>query len=255
MPWRRHGQTRKRWRYVGVYGHEVMLCAAQAQVGPLSQCFWALWDRDGRHAYAHTRMRPGGSEVVMDGADIEVNSGQLRARLRLGDSAPVEAICPSGDGWGWTRKRAGIPVTGTIEMEGRRWVVDARGVDDQSAGYHKRHTSWRWSAGVGRAVDGRPVAWNLVEGINDPAERSERAIWVDGEPTEPQPVSFRGMAGVEFSDGSLLSFAAESERARKDNVLVFRSSYRHLFGAFAGSLGGVELAEGLGVMEEHDAVW
>ena len=35
MPLRRDGQTRKRWRYVGVFGEELMLCAARAEVGPL----------------------------------------------------------------------------------------------------------------------------------------------------------------------------------------------------------------------------
>ena len=49
MPLRSNGQTRKRWRYVGVFGEELMLCAARAQIGPLSQSFWVFWDRSGRH--------------------------------------------------------------------------------------------------------------------------------------------------------------------------------------------------------------
>lgn len=254
MPLRSAGQTRKRWRYVGFYGPGVMLCAARAQVGPLSQCFWQFWDGDGR-GYANTRLRPGSAEVRMDGAEIEIEAADLRARLRLGDSTPVETICPSGSGWGWTRKRAGVPIRGTIETTEGRWALDGHGVDDESAGYQKRRTSWLWSAGVGRAVDGRPLAWNLVEGINDPPVNSERSIWIDGEPVEPAPVSFDGLAGVRFAEGSALEFTAASERARNDNFLVFRSRYRHLFGEFRGSLGGVELAEGFGVIEEHDAVW
>ncbi len=63
------------------------------------------------------------------------------------------------------------------------------------------------------------------------------------------------MTAIKFADGAELSFTPGSERARDDNFLVFRSSYRHLFGEFRGSLDGVELAEGLGVMEQHDAVW
>jgi hypothetical protein len=99
------------------------------------------------------------------------------------------------------------------------------------------------------------VAWNLVSGINDPPERSERGIWVEGVPSEPAPVSFAGLESIAFSDGARLSFAAESERARNDNLLVFRSRYRHRFGTFSGSLGGIELADGFGVMEEHEARW
>ena len=246
---------RKRWRYVAVFAPEVMLCAAHAQVGPFGQSFWAVWDRQEGRLHDHTRMRPGGAEVVMAGPDVEINSRQVRARLRLGDSLPVEAICPSSDGWGWTRKRAGVPVKGTVEAAGRRWEIDGHGVDDESAGYHQRHTSWHWCAGVGSATDGRPLAWNLVTGINDPPEHSERAIWVAGVPVEPPPVSFKGTAGVEFPGGADLSFTAEAERKRDDNMLVVRSRYRHLFGAFSGSLNGIDLADGLGVMEEHDALW
>lgn len=255
MPLRSRGQTRKIWRYVGFYSPELMLCAARAQVGPLGQCFWALWDRERDRSYANTRLRPGSREVRMDGSVIEIEADELRASLRLGDSSPVETICPSGSAWGWTRKRSGVPISGTIETPDGRWEVDGHGVDDQSAGYQKRRTSWHWSAGIGVAKDGRPLAWNLVEGINDPLASSERAIWLDGTPAEPAPVSFKGLEGVEFADGELLSFTPGSERARDDNFLVFRSSYRHRFGDFSGSLGGIELAEGFGVMEQHDAVW
>jgi hypothetical protein len=37
--------------------------------------------------------------------------------------------------------------------------------------------------------------------------------------------------------------------------VLIRSDYRHRFGSFSGSLGDVELARGLGVVEEHDARW
>ena len=40
------------------------------------------------------------------------------------------------------------------------------------------------------------------------------------------------------------------------NLLVMRSRYRQPFGTFTGTLpGGIELAEGYGVMEEHDVLW
>lgn len=256
MPLRRDGQLRKRWRYVGVFGEELMLCAARAQVGPLGQSFWVLWDRQDGRRLAHTSLRPGSGEVRMEGSSIEIEARQLRASLELGEGVPVESICPSGTGWGWTRKRAGVPVSGTVEADGRRWEVEALAVDDESAGYHRRHTSWLWSSGVGRVADGRAVAWNLVEGINDPPRESERAIWVEGEPYEPAPVSFRGLEAIELADGGgRLEFADECERARSENFLLIRSRYRLRFGAFSGSLDGLPLADGLGVMEDHQAVW
>lgn len=255
MPLRAHGQNRKRWRYVGVFGAELMLCAARAEIGPLGQCFWVMWDREGRVHSSHTSLRPGTREVSFDGSRLEIDAADLRASLRLGQCLPIESICPSGSGWGWTRKRAGVPIEGTVEVPGRRWDVSARGVDDESAGYHQRHTSWRWSAGVGRAEDGRRLAWNLVEGVNDPAADSERAIWVDGEPSEPAPVRFRDGRAIEFAAGPPLEFASESAHARDENFLLLSSRYRHDFGSFSGSLAGIPLTEGLGVMEEHDARW
>lgn len=254
MPLRRDGQTRKRWRYVGIFGPELMLCAARAEVGPLGQAFWVMWERQARRHYARTTLRPGSREVTMDGPSVEIDSPGLRASLRLGEIAPIESICPSGSGWGWTRKRAGVPIEGTVEIPGRRWQVSAYGVDDESAGYHRRRTSWRWSAGVGQARDGRALAWNLVEGVNDPATNSERAIWVGGEPAEPAPVDFHGMDAIDLG-GERLDFATESRHARDENFLLFSSRYRHRFGTFSGSLAGLPLAEGFGVMEEHDAVW
>jgi Domain of unknown function (DUF2804), C-terminal len=255
MPLRRDGQNRKRWRYVGLFAEELMLCAARAEVGPLTQSFWVLLDRGSGSQYAHTALRPGSREVTMDGPSVEIDAPGLRASLNLGDCAPVESICPSGSGWGWTRKRAGVPIEGTVEIPGRRWQVSAGGIDDESAGYHQRHTSWRWSAGVGRSSDGRALAWNLVEGVNDPAQNSERGIWVDGVPTEPPPVRFDGAGAINLQGGDRLGFAAESAHARDDDYLLFGSRYRHGFGSFTGSLGGHRLAEGLGVMEQHDAVW
>jgi Protein of unknown function (DUF2804) len=255
MPLWSGGQLRKRWRYVGVFGEELMLCAARAEIGPFRQSFWVLWDRRERRRYAGTSLRPGSRQVRMEGERIEVESRQVRARLVLGDAEPIEARCPSGRAWAWTRKRAGVPVRGTVEVAGRRWEVDTLAVDDESAGHHRRHTSWLWSAGVGAAADGRAVAWNLVEGINDPPRGSERAIWVDGAPHEPASVSFDSLDGIDFADGGRLGFEAECERTRRDNLLLLRSRYRLRFGTFSGALEGLPLAEGLGVMEEHDAHW
>jgi hypothetical protein len=255
MPLLDHGQLRKRWRYVAAFDERVMLCAARAEVGPLTQSFWLLWDREGQRHWAHTALRPGSREVVLEGPLLEIDAEGLRATLRLGDAEPIETICPSGASTAWTRKRAGMSVEGTVEVPGRRWELDGRGIDDESAGHHARHTSWRWSAGIGSSVEGRPLAWNLVEGINDPPQGSERAIWVDGQPQEPPPCRFDAMGTIDIDAAGALRFAPESDHARDDNYLLFRSRYRHRFGSFTGSLAGCELATGLGVMEEHDALW
>ena len=265
LPLFKHGQLRKRWRYVGVFSEELMLCAARAEVGPLTQSFWIFWDRQGRNHAARTILLPGSREVTLDGPRLEIDGPDLRASLRLGEVPPIETTCPSGKteawkekvAWGWKfNVTTNVTLTVTIDTvaPGWRWLVCGRGVDEESAGHHQRHTSWRWSAGVGESTDGCAVAWNLVEGINDPPSGSERAIWLDGEPSEPPPVRFQG-EGIDFAAGGRLEFHGESEHVHDENYLLIRSDYRHRFGSFSGALGGVELAAGLGVMEEHDALW
>jgi hypothetical protein len=278
MPLRRGGTWRKRWRYVGAFSDEFLVCAARVQVGPLGQTFWVLWDRRERRMLDSTRLMVPGArgEVWTEGLDgdgrldyapdegsrvrIEARhpeAGEVRAFLRLGQGEWVEAVCPTAEGeYVWTRKRSDVPVQCDVRIAERRWRTDARGVEDESAGYHPHHTIWSWSAGVGRTKDGSLVGWNLVSGINDPPERSERAIWLDGRPSEPGPVTFDRLGAIEFDDGSRIEFAAECERRMAENRLLVRYSYRQPFGTFTGTLpGGLELERGLGVMEHHDARW
>jgi hypothetical protein len=101
--------------------------------------------------------------------------------------------------------------------------------------------------------DGRAVAWNLVEGVNDAAADSERTVWLDGVPREVAVVRFA--PDLSAVDG--LCFNQEAVREQRQNLLLVRSSYRQPFGTFSGTLpgGGAELAEGYGVMEEHDVWW
>jgi hypothetical protein len=157
-------------------------------------------------------------------------------------------------GYVWTRKRV-VPVECDVRIGERRIRAEAIGIEDESCGYHPKHTVWSWSAGVGQAADGRPVGWNLVSGINDPPQRSERAIWVDGEPSEPGPVEFEELEAITHENGRL-EFTAECERRRDEKRMLIQYSYRQPFGSFTGVLpGGVELASGIGVMEHHDAHW
>jgi hypothetical protein len=246
----------KRWRYVGVYGPELMLCVGSARVGPGRQSFWAVWDRNAGRLHEHTWLRRGGVRLDQPGR-VVVADRDVRIDLTLAEDDGIETICPDGDAYTWTRKQGGVRARGQVTIDGVTHEVDALAVVDDSAGYHARETVWRWSTGVGRAVDGRTVAWNLVEGINDPPHASERTVWVDGEPAEPEVATFEpDLSGVRTADGVDLRFAAEATRHRRENLLLVRSAYWQPFGAFTGTLpGGIELAEGWGVMERHIATW
>jgi hypothetical protein len=252
----RSGRPLKRWRYIGAYDADVMACVCDVRIGPVPQRFWAVAE-PGRPIVTRTTTRRGG--VRIEGSRATVEADGVSIDIAVEESGGIETVHPSGGlaGAVWTRKQAGVPVRGVVDVGGRRHEVDALGVVDDTAGHHQRRTEWRWCAGAGRLVDGRVVGWNLVTGVNDAPEGSERAIWVGGEAFEPGPVEIaEDLSSVSFAEGRELRFTAWAERADRTNLLVLRSDYRQPFGEFAGTLpGGLELAKGRGVMEWHDARW
>lgn len=244
-----------------------MACAALVQIGPARQSFWALHLDGGRLRRERTRLLPrrGEVELVHGEAGRGARPGRIIVRDRgvvldveLDEDAGIQARCPHGRFEVWTRKQAGIRAHGTLAIDGgAEREIEALAVIDDTVGHHARATEWRWSAGVGRSPDGTALAWNLVSGVNDPASGSERAVWVAGEPHEAPPVSFAAdLSSIACTDGSVLRFSAESERARSDRLLIVSSDYRAPFGTFSGVLpGGIALARGRGVMEHHRARW
>ena len=250
---------RKRWRWVGAFADNLIVFAAIVQVGPAAMTFWGIWDRERRRLWERTRRDLPGRrrDVVMRGHSVRVRAGSIEFDLELEEGYPIECMCPNGEGgYSWTRKAAGMPVRGEVRVGRRSNSLDGFGVTDDSAGYHQRYTSWKWSAGVGAARDGRKIAWNLVRGINDPPVSSERTLWVAGRPMEPGPVSFQGLDSIHFEDESRLNFSAETQRTHHEGIpLLARSDYEAPFGTFTGSLNGLPVESALGVMEAHDAVW
>jgi len=248
----RGGRPLKRWRYVAAFSDAFMLCAAVVRIGPVRQEFWAVWDRGRGALRERTRLR-GGAVRFGPGGRVRIADGSVEVELDVAPGAPVEVVSPHGDGgWIWTRKTGGNAVAGTVTIDGEARALAARGIVDESAGYHARHTAWRWSAGVGASPDGTPLAWNLVDGVHDAPGASERTVWVAGEPVEAGPVAF----AADLSSVAGLRFAAEATRARRDALVVVASDYVAPFGTFTGTLPtGHALAHGLGVMERHTARW
>jgi hypothetical protein len=227
-------------------------------IAGLPQAFWAIWDREARVLRERTRFRSG--SVRLEDGRVRVRDRDVAIDLAFDEraGAPVEVISDHGGSYIWTRKRAGVELAGSIVIDGAQRTLIARGIIDDSAGYHARHTAWCWSAGVGVAEGGLDVAWNLVTGVHDAAAGSERAVWVDGIPAETSPVAFdEPLTEVAAVDGSFaLRCTVEAVRERDDHLGLLRSRYAQPFGAFAGTLpGGLHLERGLGVMERHDVAW
>ncbi|HMJ34685.1 MAG TPA: DUF2804 family protein [Baekduia sp.] len=237
----------KHWRYLGLYGEDMMLCAAQARIAGLPQAFWATWDR--RRLRERTVFRPGG--VVL--RDDHARFGPVDLRLEP-DGAAIAVTSRHGDSYIWTRKQ---PVRATGTVDGR--PVALRGLIDDSAGYHARRTDWRWCAGVGETPDGAPLAFNVVAGVHDAPQASERTVWIDGTADELPPATFADdLSAVTWTgeDAAELRFAEEARRARADDFKLLASEYVQPFGTFAGTLpGGIAVARGWGVMERHAVRW
>jgi hypothetical protein len=209
-----------------------------------------VWDRLGERLHEQTRLGRHGVELSPGRARITTEN--VQADLALSETAGIETVCPSGASYAWTRKQGGVQATGTVVIDGRARPLQASAVIDDTAAYYERHTRWYWSAGVGTTVDGRAVAWNLVDGVNDPPLCSERTIWIDGDPREAPPCRF----APDLGSVDQLGFTPEATRERRENLLLIRSAYRQPFGTFSGELPGqIELAEGYGVMESHDVRW
>jgi hypothetical protein len=250
MPSHHAGRPLKAWRYVGVYGPEVMLCLAQARIGRARQSFWAVWERAEQRLHQRTALGRGG--VRFERGRAELLEPGLSLGIVLDEGPGIETVCPSGESYAWTRKQAPVRARVVLEMDGARRAFEALAVIDDTAAYYPRHTHWRWSAGVGRSVDGEQLAWNLVSGINDPSLDSERTVWVNGAAREVPPCCF----AEDLSSVDRLVFAAEEGLTRSENLVLVRSHYRAPFGTFSGELpGNLRLAQGFGVMEEHEVWW
>jgi hypothetical protein len=240
MPLVRGGRPLKRWRWVGAFSGAAMVCAGRASVGGVPLTWWAVWDGERLHGRTHRR-----------GGAVRMAPGRVRAAgldLSFPEEDGVEAVSPHGGQYIWTRKQGGVRVHGTVL--GRPF--EGFGVVDDSAGYHARRTSWRWSAGVGVAQSGAPVAWNLVDGVHDGLDASERTVWVGGTPHHVAPLDF----APDLSGVGELRCDAVAVRARRERLLLLASDYEQPFGRFTGVLPYAgALREGSGVMERHDARW
>lgn len=246
----------KRWRYCGVYGEQLMLCAATVRIAGIPQAFWAVVDRSTGELHERTAFTTG--LVAIDEGRMLVSGRGVTIDLSLQASGePVEIVSRHGGSYIWTRKQP-IRAGGRVDLASGSWEIDAAGLIDASAGYHARHTAWQWSAGVGTGSGGQAICWNLVDGVHDAPTSSERTVWIDGAAQEVAPVRFQpGLSGVRFAeDGAGLDFTQEAERAHRDDLKLFVSEYAQPFGSFSGTLpGGIQLERGFGVMERHDVRW
>jgi hypothetical protein len=252
----RAGQLRKRWHYVSFWSEPLSFCAARAEVGPLKQEYWGVWDRtagqfrEGKHTFSQ--------HVRLESSRARVSDGEVEIDVTFGVCGAFEVYRPAERAYIWSHKEyCPAAARGTVRYGDVRREVAGTIFVDINAGYHERRTRWRWAAGAGLDNRGRLVGFNAITGLFDTPTNSERTIWVDGVAQEVGPVTFSDdLSIVRFAEGGEMRFQPEALIEHHDNFLLVRSDYYHWFGTYTGTLpGGIEVRAAHGVRERHDALW
>src|SRR3954467_6676831 len=116
MPMFHRWRPLKRWRYIGAYGPDVMAWVGDAHFGPCRQRFWAVCE-PGRPVVARTTLGRGG--VSIDGSRALVETRDVRIDLTVDEDGGVETTHANGRAYVWTRKQAGVPVRGRVNVNDR----------------------------------------------------------------------------------------------------------------------------------------
>ena len=223
MPPLQRGRPLKRWRYVGVYGPELMLCVGDARVAGCRSAGGRWRCRTGRCARARRRApRARRARVRRDVRSSSSCRGGAGRRGRLAARPLVHLDAQAGAASG----------ARTVRRRRARVEVDGDAASSTSPPATTRATRL---ALVGRAsavaATAARVAWNLVDGVHDaPAPASARsgstASRTRWRPAR-SPTTSPGWAGC----------ASRQWGAREDhtNRLVLRSDYLQPFGSFTGS--------------------
>ncbi|CAM2006870.1 DUF2804 family protein [Acanthopleuribacter pedis] len=198
--------------------------------------------------------------------------GRLDARLVEPAAFRPLALCTRAgyNGWVYTQKAAGLPVTGSLQFRGRDFdlgALAAHGNYDWTCGFMRRHTFWNWACCTGVLPDGRRFGLNLAAGVNETGF-TENVFWLGDrfvkvdtvhfqfdrlQPTQPWTVS-------SYDGRVALRFEPEGLRREKLHVGFLASNFKQVFGRFYGTVhdadGQAAPIDGLyGFCEDHYAKW
>ncbi|MCS6984066.1 MAG: DUF2804 domain-containing protein [Leptospiraceae bacterium] len=190
---------------------------------------------------------------------------RMQLELSLDISADgINCLAPSpARPFNYTFKSLLLPCKARIKLDQRTYTYQGRqGVLDFSLGYPPRETRWNWACLVGSTA-GIPFGANIVQYHNSGLENG---LWLGDEilllseanfsyqpPIEKNPVF------IEAPQSQLrLTFIPRAARKEKIHLLALVSDFIQPFGFFEGSFswkGKDYSVSGVGVVEEHRAVW
>ena len=167
-----------------------------------------------------------------------------------------------------TEKTGCLEARGTARILGRSHELSGgSGGFDYTNGLLARHTAWRWAFASGRAVDGRRIGLNLVEGFNEAGTSSENVVWSDSTALLVGRAHFRFSPGspldawtVTTDDGAVdLAFTPIGAHREDRDLVLARSHFVQVVGTFDGTLrtptGPVRVSALAGVTEDQDVLW
>jgi hypothetical protein len=162
-----------------------------------------------------------------------------------------------------TEKRVLAKVRGSAVVSGRRISLDgAIGGYDYTHGMMPRRTRWKWAFAMGRAKDGAPVAFNVVQGFVGEAECAAfrtNGVFPIREPEIAFDVERRERPWRLVADGMDLTFDVGAVHEQHTNLVLVRSHFVQPVGTFRGTLridGRDVEVDGLpGVVEDQEMVW
>jgi hypothetical protein len=186
-----------------------------------------------------------------------------------GAPPPVSVVAQvPGGGINVTAKSGGLRASGTVSL-GKRTLPLEGGVAglDVTVGTPARSTAWRWAMGAGRLEDGRPLSFNLVEGVNEGPAENENALWV-GDALYPLGRARFGFGRDEplglwrldsLTGDFALRFRPLHLHREERNLGLVRSHFWQLQGFFVGTLRAgaevLQLTDFPGVTEDQEVVW
>ncbi len=294
-PWRI--AHHKKWLYTLVVSRSFLIAVAVVDLGYIANAFITVVDRrtrspvfDGSFLSLPRYVQVG--DVCEEGCDVwfrsplarigitrpagssdytlAADASHLSLRVTLstkGSAIPLVVVSPVPDGaLNVTEKRVLMPARGAMLLRGNHERLDdALAGIDYTNGLLARHTSWRWAFALGDAIDGRPLALNMVDGFN---EGRECAVWLDGRlvPTEGAHFEFQRSHllspwRLSTTDGSLdLTFRPDAMHAEHKNLGIVRSRFAQPLGVFDGTIRlpgqpTATLRAVPGVVESQDVLW
>ena len=166
-----------------------------------------------------------------------------------------------------SQKWAGLPAQGSLVVGDKRFDLDGGfGGIDFTNGLLARETQWRWAFGCGVTTEGKPVGFNLGEGINS-ALPGENALWFGEAPSLQPEVRFTFDRAapltpwrIRSDDGGVdLTFTGAGVHKEARNLLLVKSDFVQVAGEFRASprtrRQAIEVVGLPGVVEDQFVRW